>query len=451
MENIDNNLIVGLDIGTTKIATVIGYRNEKSGKISVIGHGVAASSGVEFGEIQNINRTVDGIVQSKSIAEQHANMQIQDAYVGIAGHHIKTNLYKHIIYRYGNNDIPISDEEIDNLKAEVFKAAVPPGEQIVDVIPQRYIIDDSRETNSPAGELGNSIMGIYQLITGRQKEVDKIRLCGNNSGTNFKDIVLEPMASGIACLSEDEKKNGVALVDIGGGTTDLIIYIDGSPVYTKVIALGGNVITSDIAKLCQISFEMAEQIKIKYGTCIVNKSNENNLITIPRPEQEAIQISEPYLSKIINCRVQEEILNTIKKEIEYSGYKNKILNIVLTGGGANLRHIKELSKFVLQKPTRIGFPVNGFSEDIPTELKQPMYATALGLLKYGILAEEHLRVNTEDEGVDTTGETKSRNLFGGKKKEKGSDPKRPKEPSGGGWGFLEKVHSWLTNALEDLH
>ena len=239
MENVYNNdnMIVGLDIGTTKIATVIGYRNE-NGQIDIIGYGKSESTGVEFGEIRNINKTVTGITLSTSMASQRSNQEIKSVYVGIAGHHIKTSRYNHHLFRQGKKT-PITSEEIENLKNEVFHATVPPGEEIIDVIPQKYLIDKERVTFEPVGELGNEVIGTYQLITGKISEIDRIKMCGEESGIHLNDIILEPIASGMACLTEEEKRHGVALVDIGGGTSDLIIFVDGNPVYTKVIAMGG--------------------------------------------------------------------------------------------------------------------------------------------------------------------------------------------------------------------
>ena len=438
MENVYNNdnMIVGLDIGTTKIATVIGYRNE-NGQIDIIGYGKSESTGVEFGEIRNINKTVTGITLSTSMASQRSNQEIKSVYVGIAGHHIKTSRYNHHLFRQGKKT-PITSEEIENLKNEVFHATVPPGEEIIDVIPQKYLIDKERVTFEPVGELGNEVIGTYQLITGKISEIDRIKMCGEESGIHLNDIILEPIASGMACLTEEEKRHGVALVDIGGGTSDLIIFVDGNPVYTKVIAMGGNVITRDIAQVCKISEDVAEKLKISYGTCIVEKSHSNNLITIPKPHgQEPIQINENYLAQIINSRVQGEILSAIQKEIDNSGYKDRLFaGLVLTGGGSNLRHIKELCQYMLQMPTRIGIPDNGFAHSIPTELKQPAFSTALGLLKYGIETEENLHLTTSERGtipIHNPGPD--------------SDPK----PDGASrWGLFKKVHDYLKEMLENV-
>jgi cell division protein FtsA len=204
------------------------------------------------------------------------------------------------------------------------------------------------------------------------------------------DIILEPIASALVCLTQEEKQQGVVLVDIGGGTTDVVIYADGNPVFTKVIPIGGSIITKDIANVCQIPEDLAEKLKVSYGTCVIEKSNKNNFITIPQFHESAPkQISEPFLAEIIYSRVQMDILNQIQKAISESGYEKKVrAGIVLTGGGSSLRHLKDLCHYALGRNTRIGIPDIGFVNSIPTELKDPMFATALGLLKHGVLVGE---------------------------------------------------------------
>ena len=429
--NINRNLVVGLDIGTTKIAAVVGYRDE-NGKINVVGHGKSVSTGVQYGQIQNIVRTVEGIKKSVEIASEKANVDIETVYIGIAGHHIKSNQYKHHGFRNGNPD-PITQEELDTMQREVFNVNVPPGEEIVDVIPQRYIIDDKRVSNNPAGELGNKIAGLYQVITGQQAEIQKVSMCADRAELKIQEIILEPLASSIACLRENEKKEGVALIDIGGGTTDLIIYIDGNPVYTKVIAVGGDTVTSDIAKCCRVSEEVAEKLKIQRGTCIVSNSNSNAIISIPRPYGQApIEINENYLARVINARVGEEIIKTVKSEIINSGFKDKLNGgIVLTGGGANLKDIKGLCEYELQMPARIGIPNIDFSPDIPVELKQPAYSTVMGLLKYGIEMDESYQEQLDEE----TNQEKSR------------PQKNRKKPN---WGLFSKAHTYLKKILKEV-
>ena len=381
-------IVVGLDIGTTKIATIIGYKNE-SGKIDVLGYGKGESTGVQHGLILNITKTINGINTSKDLALKRAGKETEDingkVFVGVAGRHIKSFEYKHSIIRNKKAGDVIEEEEINNMIHEIERIQVAPGEEIITVIPQRFIIDDKNETTEPVGMLGRTICGYFQIITGNKSEIDKILQCVNATGLHIEDITLEPIASSMSCLTEEEKKHGVVLIDIGGGTTDIAIYHNGNPVFTKVIPIGGNVITSDIAQICKITDEMAEKLKIRFGTCFVDKSDSNNHIDIPQfGHPEPVEITETYLAQIIYARVNE-ILQKVKVEIANSGYAHKIqTNIVLTGGGSMLKDLRELCEFTLSMPTRIGIPDKGFVSTIAKELKHPIYSTSMGLLKYGI-------------------------------------------------------------------
>lgn len=378
-------IIVGLDIGTTKIATVIGSRNP-DGKIDIHGYGKGESTGVQHGLIYNLNKTVDGINASKTMARNRFNYDFHEVFVGVAGRHIKSSEYKHTVTRINGKDDVISQEEIDNILIDLRNISVNPGEQIISVIPQRFIIDRHRETTDPVGEVGELVEGYFQIITGNEAEIKKILRCVSEAELEAKTIILEPIASGLSCLSQEEKKHGVALIDIGGGTTDLAIFYDGKPVFTVVIPFGGNSITKDISSICKIPLELAEKLKVNYGTCLVEKSNSNNYINIPQLHGlEPIQISENMLAEIIHARVQTDILDEIRLAIKESGYASKIANgVVLTGGGSLLKHVKELCQYTLQLPVRIGNPEVGFVNNIPSELKSPIYSTVLGLLKYGI-------------------------------------------------------------------
>ena len=410
------DMVVGLDIGTTKIATIIGYKG--SDKIDIIGHGRGESTGVQHGLIYNINKTVEGINISKEQAENRTNFKVDKVYVGVAGRHIKSIEYKHVITRINGKNFVIKQEEIDRMLNDLYNISVPSGERIITVIPQHYIIDNEIDTTEPVGMLGELIEGYFQLITGNESEIKKILMCVEKAGLKSEDIILEPIASGLSCLSEEEKRQGVALVDIGGGTTDLAIYHDGSPVFTKVIPIGGSIITRDIATVCQITEELAERLKTTCGTCIVEKSNSNHYITLPQFHAvQPRQINETHLARIINMRVQNDILDQVKREIDGSGYAEKLrAGVVLTGGGSTLRHIKELCQYTLQKPVRIGIPEFGFDRNISNDLKHPMYSTALGLLKYGIqkkendkdkiVAETDVEVETTNKKTDTNSKNK---------------------------------------------
>ncbi|MCL1850221.1 MAG: cell division protein FtsA [Bacteroidetes bacterium] len=410
-------IVVGLDIGTTKIAAIIGFQNNE-GKIDVLGYGKGDSTGVQHGLIFNINKTVDGINVAKNTAISRSNQDFESVYAGVAGRHIKSEEYKHVVMRRNGKEEVIRQDEIDQMVEDLENISVSPGEKIITVIPQRFVIDGIRETTDPVGELGERIVGYFQIVTGNDFEIKKIIRCINECDLIVNDIILEPVASSLSCLTHEEKQQGVVLVDIGGGTTDVIVYADGNPVFTKVIPIGGNVITKDIANVCQIPEDLAEKLKCNYGTCVIEKSNKNNFITIPQFHENAPkQISEPFLAEIIYSRVQMDVLNQIQKAITESGYEKKIrAGVVLTGGGSSLRHLKELCQYTLQRSTRIGIPDIGYVNSIPAELKQPMFATSLGLLKHGIQKSKQI---IEEEDTKKKGEKE--------KKRKGEKEKGRKE------------------------
>ena len=448
------NIVVGLDIGTTKIATIIGYKADD--KIDIIGHGKGESTGVQHGLIYNINKTVDGINISKELAESRTSgITVNRVYVGVAGRHIKSIEYKHVLTRINGKNFVIKQEEIDRMLNDLYNISVPSGERIITVIPQHYVVDKEIDTTEPVGMLGELIEGYFQLITGNESEIKKILLCVENAGLSAEDIILEPIASGLSCLSEEEKNQGVALVDIGGGTTDLAIYCDGSPVFTKVIPIGGTIITRDIATVCQITEELAEKLKVTCGTCIVEKSNSNHFITLPQfhAAQPPQQINETYLAKIINMRVQNDILDQVKREIENSGYADRLrAGVVLTGGGSTLKHIKELCQYTLQKPVRIGIPEYGFVRNIPTDLKHPMYSTALGLLKYGIAMAEKKEEKGSDEDKTTdipVTPNKTADKKNEQKEEKKQNKKKKQDPETG-LGMADYIMKKIQEFFEGL-
>ena len=410
-------IMVGLDIGTTKIAVVVGSKGP-DGKIDIHGYGKAESTGIQHGLIYNLSKTIDGINVAKELTKTRCNLKIDSVYVGVAGRHIKSIEYKHTFTRINGKDRIIEQEEIDDVIEDLKSISINPGEKVIDVIAQRFIIDRCRETFEPVGEVGEVIDGYFQIMTGNEAEIKKIIRCVEAANLDVKDIILEPIASGLSCLSQEEKKNGVIMVDIGGGTTDVAIFMDGEPVFVRVIPIGGDVITNDIATLCKVPEETAEKLKTTYGTCVVEKSNSNNFITIPQLHAiNPIQISETSLAQIIYARVQEGILNEVKAAIEKSGYADKIKSgIVLTGGGSMLRHLKELFQYSFHCPVRIGLPEMGFVSNILPDLKNPMYSTGLGLLKYGIEQEKQMLIETP--------EGSERGFFG-KPKDKDSNKVRP--------------------------
>ena len=416
--NMASDIVVGLDIGTTKVATIVGYLNNK-GKIEILGHGKSASKGVEFGLIQNLLKAQESIRTSVQLASSHARMdEITNVYAGIAARHIRTANCKHYIFRTNHNAL-ITQEELDSMKHDVENIALPPDQQIIAIIPQKYVIEDSadgasHESLDPVGEIGTKITGYYQIITGNIQEIKKIDTCISSSNIHTEELILEPIASGLSCLTEDEKQRGVALIDIGGGTTDMVIFQNGHPKFCKVIPFAGSVITKDIANVCNIPEDTAEELKINHGSCIPEKSSSSRVSTILRPHgQPPLKITDEQLAKIIYSRVHKEILGIVKAELEKSGCMKMLQNgagLVLTGGGAKLRHLVELCQFDLGLNTRVGIPGIGFADSLSNELKQPLYSTALGLLKYGIENEtrdfqptdneEEMNVNRLEDNVE---------------------------------------------------
>ena len=444
-------IVVGLDIGTTKIATIIGFQNS-DGKIDVMGYGKGESTGVQHGLIFNINKTVDGINVSKNTAISRSNQEFNTVFAGVAGRHINSLEFKHVVTRRNGKEEVIRQEEIDKMVEDLENISVNPGEKIITVIPQRFVIDNIRETIDPVGELGELVVGYFQIITGNDFEIKKIIRCINECDLAVNDIILEPIASALVCLTQEEKQQGVVLVDIGGGTTDVVIYADGNPVFTKVIPIGGAIITKDIANVCQIPEDLAEKLKVSYGTCVIEKSNKNNFITIPQFHESAPkQISEPFLAEIIYSRVQMDILNQIQKAISESGYEKKIrTGIVLTGGGSSLRHLKDLCHYALGRNTRIGIPDIGFVNSIPTELKDPMFATALGLLKYGIQVGEEKPKGLEQKGERRKGEEEKRKKGEGEKGKRGEKEKDRKIEKVKKAGTDNSIWESIKNFLDDL-
>lgn len=418
--NMASDIIVGLDIGTTKVATIIGYLNNR-GKIEIFGHGKSVSKGVEFGLIQNLLKAQESIKTSLQVASSHAHMDdgIQSVYAGIAARHIRTLNCKHYVLRSDHNAL-IRQEELDAMRQDVNHIALPPDQEIITIIPQKYVIEDSadgtcHESQDPIGELGSKITGYYQVITGNYQEIKKIHTCISNVNISAEELILEPIASGLSCLTEEEKQRGVALIDIGGGTTDMVIFQNGHPKFCKVIPFAGSVITKDIASVCNIPEDTAEELKINHGSCIPSKSNPNRVSTILRPHQQTpLKITDEQLAKIIYSRVHNDILGYVKKELENSGCMKILQNgagLVLTGGGAKLRHLVELCQYDLGLPTRIGLPGIGFSDSLSNELRQPQFSTALGLLKYGIEEEtKNLSLNEAEENFTKVNETSKRNV-----------------------------------------
>lgn len=378
-----SEIIVGLDIGTTKIAAIVGRQNQY-GKIEILGYGSVESIGVKRGVVVNIDNTVESIKSAVKLAEAKSGVNIRCINVGIAGQHIKSIQHRGSIIRNSVNT-EINQEDINRLIDDMYRLVMQPGEEIVHVIPQEYIVDKEAGIKRPIGMAGVCLEANFHIITGLVSAVQNINRCVERAGLEIVDQILEPLASADAVLSDEEKEAGVVLVDIGGGTTDIAIFQDDIIRHTAVIPLGGDIITEDIKEGCTIIKKNAEKLKIMYGSALAKESKADEFVSIPglqgRPPKE---ISLKNLANIIQARM-EEIIEYVYNEIRSSGYERKLIaGIVLTGGGAQLKNIVQLTEFITGMDTRIGYPNHHLAENVPQEMALPMYATGVGLVIRGL-------------------------------------------------------------------
>jgi len=376
------NIAVGLDIGTTKIVAMIGKKNEY-GKLEIIGVGKAKSLGVARGVVNNITQTIQSIQQAVAEAEADSGYTINDVVVGIAGQHIRSIQHSDYISRPNAEEV-INEEDIEQLINQVHKLTMHPGEEIIHVLPQEYKINGYETTDEPVGMYGSRLESNFHVVVGQASSIRNVARCIKSAGLELSGLTLEPLASSDAVLSQEEKEAGVALIDIGGGTTDLAIFKDGIIRHTAVIPFGGNVITEDIKEGCSIIEKQAELLKIKFGSAWPGENRDNEIVSIPGLRgREPKEISLKNLSKIIHARVVE-IVEQVFNEIKAYGYddpkKKLIAGIVLTGGGAELKHIKQLVEYITGMDTRIGYPNEHLAGSSVEDLLSPIYATAVGLV-----------------------------------------------------------------------
>ncbi|MBP5547357.1 MAG: cell division protein FtsA [Bacteroidales bacterium] len=398
--NNENEIIVGLDIGTTKIACFIGARGEGD-KIKIIGFGKTESKGVERGVVKNIRDTAASITKAVEVASEQAGIEVKEVYVGIAGQHIKS------IQNVGMVVIPaeqkvIEQHDLDRLIEEQHNINLNPGEDIIHIFPQNYVVDGEELSPEvePVGVAGKQLKANFHIVTGNTMNLLNIHYSVERAGLKIKGVVLEPVASAYAVLDNTDKDAGVALVDIGGGTTDIAIFKEGIIRHTTVLPLAGNAITNDIKDGCKIMRTQAEALKTRFGSCLPQNVNENDIISIPGiRKQAAREISMRTLAGIIKART-ETILEQVDYEIKKSHLEKDIFaGIVLTGGGAQLNHIKELTEFITGIDTRIGYPDEHLDKDTDKEIINTMYATGIGLVLYGFDELDKSGVNNmvEDE------------------------------------------------------
>ncbi len=379
-----NEIIVGLDIGTTKICAIVGKRNENN-KIEILGMGRADSVGVDKNEgVVNVEQTVNAIRKAVDEAEGKSGVKIKSVYVGIAGQHIKSSQHTGIITRQ-NMDETIKTQDVQRLIDDMFKLQVDPGEQIINVLPQEFNVDNSRGIRDPRGIIGTRLAASFHVITAKVNAVKVLKRCVEDAGLIYAGITLEPLASSASVLSEEEMDAGVALVDIGGGTTDVAIFKDGIIRHTGVFGYGGNIVTEDIKEGLGVMTKHAEMLKLNFGCAMAGSVDRNQNVTIKGMKwKEASEISLYNLSLIIQARM-EDIIGSVKSQIINSGFDHKklIAGIVLTGGGAQLKHLKQLFEYHLGIGTRIGYPLEYIANSDLEVFKNPSYSTGIGLIKKG--------------------------------------------------------------------
>jgi len=426
----NEEIVVGLDIGTTKIACLVGRKTEH-GKIEILGIGKAESIGVNRGVVSNIERTVLSIKQAVAEAAEKSGAEIHQVNVGIAGQHIRSLQHRGMLTRNSNEE-EVSIKDVNQLTADMFKLVTLPGEEVIDAIPQEFIIDNEEGIKDPIGMSGIRIEANYHVIAGQTGPIRNIYRCVGKADLEVSELVLEPLASADAVLSQEEKDAGVVLVDIGGGTTDVAIFQDGIIRHTAVIPFGGNVITEDIKEGCSILKQQAELLKVKFGSALSINAQSNEIVCIPSIRgREPKEISLDNLANIIQARM-EEIIEHVFYEIKSSGFENKVIcGIVLTGGGSQLKHIAQLFEYVTGIDSRVGYPTEHLVNADNKGLSSPSYATGVGLIIKGF---ERL-------------EQKARAR--GKTEKSQVDQLEKKSIVNSGKGFFSKLLKQTTSFLED--
>lgn len=394
--NYKKEYVAAIDIGTTKIVAILGKRNPNR-KMEIVGISKAVSKGVKRGVVLNIDETVMAIQSVVNEVQQKTGNKLTDVFVGIAGQHIKSIKNRGYINRDSYDD-EITNEDVRRLIEDAHKIPIDIGEEIIHVLPQSFIVDSETGVRNPVGMSGKRLEANFHIVIGQIASIKNIEKCINRVGLRVQDVMLEPLASSAAVLTEDEMEAGVALVDIGGGTTDIAVYHEGVIRHTAVIPFGGNVVTKDIKEGCSILERQAEELKIKFGSALGDLAEEDKVVIIPGISgRDSKEISFKSLAYIIQSRM-EEIIDAVMFEIENSECMDKLsAGIVITGGGAMLRHLPQLFRFRTGMDVRIGHPNAHLAGNVSDEINQPMYATSVGLLMKGY---EFIDSNWEEGALD---------------------------------------------------
>ena len=393
----EKNMIVGLDIGTSKIVAIVGeYDSASDGEIEIIGIGSHPSRGLKKGVVVNIESTVQSIQRAIEEAELMAGCQINSVYAGIAGSHIKS-MNSHGIVAIKDREVTASD--LDRVIDAARAVAIPADQRVLHILPQEFIIDEQEGIREPIGMSGVRLEAKVHLVTGAVGAAQNIIKCVRRCGLEVDDIILEQLASSYSILTDDEKELGVCIVDIGGGTTDIAIFADGAIRHTAVIPIAGDQVTNDIAVALRTPTQNAEEIKIKYACALRQLANPEETIEVPSVgERPARQLSRQTLAEVVEPRY-EELLMLVQSELRKSGFEEMIAaGVVLTGGSSKMDGVVDLAEEIFHMPVRLGYPqyITGLSDVV----RNPIYATGVGLLQFG----RHNRDSgqpgfTEDAGI----------------------------------------------------
>ena len=426
MQNDKNDkIVVGLDIGTTKICALVGRKNE-FGKLEIMGMGKAISEGVVRGIVSNIDKTVDAIKKAIKMAEEQSGINIGVVNVGIAGQHVKSLQHNGSITR-ATTENEITVDDVNRLTNDMYRLVTKPGDEIIHVMPQDYKVDYEEGIVDPVGMSGVRLEGNFHIITAQSNAINNINKCVTRAGLEIENLILEPLASSMSVLSQEEKEAGVALIDIGGGTTDLAIFKDNIIRHAAVLPFGGNIITSDIKQGCMVMQNQAEQLKVKFGKAIADEASENEIVSIPGlRDRTPKEISLKNLAFIIEARM-EEIIELVYSEIVRSGYANSLTaGIVITGGGSQLQNLVQLVEYLTGLDARIGYPNEHLGKSKIDAVKSPMYATSVGLVLSGYRALDDRLARYTESQQHHEGRTNEQR------------PANTKQPSGGG-DFFKKI------------
>ncbi|MGV3641325.1 MAG: cell division protein FtsA [Adhaeribacter sp.] len=422
----NDKIVVGLDIGTTKICALVGRKNE-FGKLEILGMGKAISEGVVRGIVSNIDKTVEAIKKAIRQAEEQSGINIGVVNVGIAGQHVKSLQHNGSITR-ATTDNEITVDDVNRLTNDMYRLVTKPGDEIIHVMPQDYKVDYEEGIVDPVGMSGVRLEGNFHIITAQSNAINNINKCVTRAGLEIENLILEPLASSMSVLSQEEKEAGVALIDIGGGTTDLAIFKDNIIRHAAVLPFGGNIITADIKQGCMVMQNQAELLKVKFGKAIADEASENEIVSIPGlRDRTPKEISLKNLAYIIEARM-EEIIELVYSEIVRSGYANNLAaGIVITGGGSQLQNLVQLVEYLTGLDARIGYPNEHLGKSKIDAVKSPMYATSVGLVLSGYRSlDDRMARYTETQGQHPEGRTNEQR------------PANSKQSSGGG-DFFKKI------------